>query len=75
MASKILNGKIEFLSGEESKEIVLSQLYDSNSIVINITSEKNENIYFKKEQGQIDRFVIYKSNEEPNVVYYVVLEI
>ena len=75
MASKVTSGKIEFLSGETFKEVLLSSSYDSNTIVINISPEENENIYIKKDPGLIDRFSIHKSDSNPNVIYYVVLEI
>jgi len=64
-------GTFEFLSGETTKTVNLTETY-SLSPVVNITNNKNINIYLTDIQNNY--FIVEKNSEESATVYYVVIE-
>ena len=76
MSNSILEkGKIQFNLGEIEKNIVLSNSFVEEKIVINLSSNINENVFVKNIQSSLKTITISKSSQEISEVNYIILEI
>lgn len=67
-------GKIQFNLGEFEKDIVLSNNFVEEKIVINLSSNINENVFIKNIQSSLKTITISKSSQEISEVNYIIIE-
>ena len=64
-------GNLQFLNQDE-KDIIVTSQFNENNIVINISSDTNENVFVKNIDAVNKTITIKKSSHESALINYII---